>query len=482
MSIKLKETALYVHWPYCLSKCPYCDFNSHVLPGRVLETRFVNALRRELLFHHDQLGDREITSIFLGGGTPSLMASRTIARILSYIKKEFKVADDAEITLEVNPSSAEKRKFASYKSMGITRLSIGVQSFKDDGLEFLGRVHNVRTAIASIESAHQYFTNFSIDLIYARPGQTRDSWMQELATALSFDVPHMSLYELTIEPDTKFETLVRNGKMKVMNNDDAADLYEFTQEFMNTAGRPAYEVSNHALPGFESKHNLNYWRYGDYIGIGPGAHTRITDRMGFAKMALSNVKNPEAWYAAVDENGLGINSVDLLPPRLQADELVLNSARLAEGIDMQRYERLKEAPLNAEAIALLESQELVHKADTPNVGAAGADAAGAAPSAERKFLRPTAKGLLFSDYIARTLLNANGNDEPIDEPIELSDATLQKIQRLRERLQKAKIRKAKAAAKRKEKAATKAAEKASTKAAALAAAKAAKATKVDAIG
>lgn len=475
MSIKLKETALYVHWPYCLSKCPYCDFNSHVLPGRVLETRFVNALRRELLFHHDQLGDREITSIFLGGGTPSLMASRTIARILSYIKKEFKVADDAEITLEVNPSSAEKRKFASYKSMGITRLSIGVQSFKDDGLEFLGRAHNVRTAIASIESAHQYFTNFSIDLIYARPGQTRDSWMQELATALSFDVPHMSLYELTIEPDTKFETLVRNGKMKVMNNDDAADLYEFTQEFMNTAGRPAYEVSNHALPGFESKHNLNYWRYGDYIGIGPGAHTRITDRMGFAKMALSNVKNPEAWYAAVDENGLGINSVDLLPPRLQADELVLNSARLAEGIDMQRYERLKEAPLNAEAIALLESQELVHKADTPSkADTPGADAAGAAPSAERKFLRPTAKGLLFSDYIARTLLNANGNDEPIDEPIELSDATLQKIQKLRERLQKAKIRKAKAAAKRKEKAAA--------KAAALAAAKAATATKVDAIG
>ncbi|HZV21807.1 MAG TPA: radical SAM family heme chaperone HemW, partial [Hyphomicrobiales bacterium] len=267
--------AVYVHWPYCQSKCPYCDFNSHVRRS-ISEEQFVAAAVWELRHYASQTRGRPVASVFFGGGTPSLMLPQSVGLLLDEIAALWRMQDGCEITLEANPSSVEAQRFAGYRLAGVNRISVGVQSFDEDALRFLGRLHSAAEARQALEIAQRYFDRMSFDLIYARPDQSVGSWRAELASALGLAHGHLSLYQLTIERETAFFDLERRGKLKVPDRELAAGLYELTQEMCEAAGLPAYEISNHAAPGFESRHNLNYWRYGDYAGVGPGAHGRIT--------------------------------------------------------------------------------------------------------------------------------------------------------------------------------------------------------------
>lgn len=348
---------VYVHWPFCAQKCPYCDFNSHVRFGGIDEPRFRAAFLTELELTAQRLGPRTVSSIFFGGGTPSLMQPETVAAILDRIASLWTVAPDAEITLEANPGSVEAGRFRGYRTAGVNRVSLGVQSLRDDILKSLGRIHSVAEAKAAIEIARRTFDRFSFDLIYARPKQTPDEWREELQEALAIAGQHLSLYQLTIEPDTPFAKLHAAGKLVVPDEDTAFSLYDVTQELTAAAGLPAYEISNHSATGEESRHNLLYWRYGEYAGIGPGAHGRLV--IDGVRHSTSTERNPEGWCARVEKSGHGIIEETPLSRAEEADEMLLMGLRLGEGVDLDRLARLAGGPPSAATIAELTQQGLI---------------------------------------------------------------------------------------------------------------------------
>ncbi|AOF90362.1 MULTISPECIES: radical SAM family heme chaperone HemW [Rhizobiaceae] len=329
---------IYVHWPFCAAKCPYCDFNSHVRHQPVDQPRFVQAFLKEMATMRRLTGSRSVTSIFMGGGTPSLMAPETVDAILNGIARHWHVPDGIEITMEANPSSVEAERFRGYRAAGVNRVSLGVQALNDRDLKFLGRLHDVADALKAIRLARDIFPRMSFDLIYARPNQTVEEWDRELKEAVSYAVDHLSLYQLTIEEGTPFYGLHKAGKLIVPDGEHSAVLYEATQEITEREGMPAYEVSNHARPGSESRHNLTYWRYGDYVGIGPGAHGRLTT--GGAKIATATERRPEGWLELVEAEGHGMVEQELLEREAQSDELLLMGLRLKEGIDLVRWQML----------------------------------------------------------------------------------------------------------------------------------------------
>jgi oxygen-independent coproporphyrinogen-3 oxidase len=326
---------VYIHWPFCAAKCPYCDFNSHVRHQKPDQARFAEAFAREIANTAARIPGRTVSSIFLGGGTPSLMEPETVGAILEAVAHHWTVTKGAEVTLEANPSSVEAERFRGYRVAGVNRVSLGVQALNDADLKFLGRLHNAAEARAAIEIARKTFPRLSFDLIYARPGQTPEAWAAELRTALGLACDHISLYQLTIEPDTPFAALHAAGKLKIPDDDHAAALYGVTQEVCDAAGMPAYEISNHARPGAECRHNLVYWRYGEYAGIGPGAHGRL--RLPDGRHATAAERKPETWLEKVDSWGDGLTVDDLLTREEEGDEMLLMGLRLAEGIDGGRY-------------------------------------------------------------------------------------------------------------------------------------------------
>lgn len=331
---------VYVHWPFCAQKCPYCDFNSHVRHRPVDQDRYAAALAREIATMGALTPGRTVTSIFLGGGTPSLMEPATVGRVLDAIGATWAVAPDAEVTLEANPSSVEAGRFRGYRAAGVNRVSLGVQALDDGELRRLGRLHDVATALQAIELARATFPRLSFDLIYARPDQTPAAWADELRRAIDLAADHLSLYQLTIEPDTPFAALYAAGKLKVPDPDLAADLYEVTREVGEAAGLPAYEISNHAVPGAESRHNLVYWRYGEYVGIGAGAHGRIALGGGRHRLATVTERGPEAWLERVERLGHAVVSTEAIVGETAGDEMLLMGLRLREGIDPARYHAL----------------------------------------------------------------------------------------------------------------------------------------------
>jgi len=333
-----EHVALYVHWPFCVSKCPYCDFNSHVRAS-VDQDEWREALLADLAHEARLLPGRRLTSIFFGGGTPSLMEPATVAALIEAACRHWAPASDIEITLEANPNSAEAARFADLAAAGVNRLSLGIQSLRDEELRFLGRAHSAREALDALGAAQAHFERVSFDLIYGLPDQTRESWAPMLRRAISYGTGHLSLYQLTIEPGTRFAALYSAGKFDPLDSDTAADLYEITARMTAACGIPAYEISNHARPGEESRHNLTYWRYGDYAGIGPGAHGR---RLGTRTVRH---KKPENFLSALRRNGQGIAEEAALSPREAADEALVMGLRLTEGIDAEALERRFETPL-----------------------------------------------------------------------------------------------------------------------------------------
>lgn len=348
---------IYVHWPFCAAKCPYCDFNSHVRHAGVDQERYLAAFRTELGTMRRRTGPREVTSIFLGGGTPSLMLPETVAGILEAVASNWAVDAQAEVTLEANPSSVEAGRFRGYRAAGVNRVSLGVQALNDRDLKFLGRLHDVDQALGAIALARAIFPRLSFDLIYARPGQTPEDWRHELEQAIEYAADHLSLYQLTIEEGTPFHALHAAGKIAVPDGDLAADLYAVTQEATSTRGLPAYEISNHARPGAESRHNLTYWRYGEYVGVGPGAHGRFVE--GDRRIVTVTERMPETWLSLVEARGHGISGGEILSRAEEADEFLLMGLRLAEGIDLARYEALSGKALPGDRLAVLQEEGLV---------------------------------------------------------------------------------------------------------------------------
>lgn len=352
--------ALYIHWPFCLAKCPYCDFNSHVresVDHGLWEQSLLTDMRHEI----EATFVEQLDSIFFGGGTPSLMPPALVERLLAEAQKLWGFADGIEITLEANPSSVEAGNFAALASAGINRVSLGLQALDDETLRFLGRLHNAGEGLAALEVAQRQFERVSFDLIYARPDQTPDMWQAELARALSFGTGHLSLYQLTIEPGTRFATMVRQRQFVPLDDDSAADLFTLTREMTETAGLPAYEISNHARAGEESRHNLTYWRYQDYCGIGPGAHGR---RGGFATVRH---RKPENWLEAIKAAGHGIAELRALGLNEQASEAMLMGLRLREGVDIHamsaRFGLTPGALCDMRKLAFYEAQGLTWRND-----------------------------------------------------------------------------------------------------------------------
>ncbi len=346
---------VYVHWPFCLSKCPYCDFNSHVRHAPIDEERFVRAFKREIESTATRARGREVSSIFFGGGTPSLMRPQAVGAILDAIGKHWGVADDVEVTLEANPTSVEATRFRGYRAAGVNRVSLGVQALDDSSLKALGRLHTAREALDAVAIARSAFDRYSFDLIYARPDQTPAMWTEELRLAISeAAAEHLSLYQLTIEEGTPFFGLQAAGKFNTPDEAIARALYDVTQEICARHGMPAYEISNHALPGAECRHNLLYWRGQEYAGIGPGAHGRL-DIDGI-RHAVATEKRPEAWLMRVEAIGNGIVADDLLNSEERADEFLLMGLRLHEGIDPQRYAALSGRSLDPRRIAILRDE------------------------------------------------------------------------------------------------------------------------------
>ena len=346
---------LYIHWPFCLSKCPYCDFNSHVR-AKIDADAWQAAMLRELQTLSLRLDTKpKLQSIFFGGGTPSLMPGRIVEALLNEAERIFGFAPDIEITLEANPTSVDAGRFRDYRAAGVNRVSLGVQALNDQDLRALGRLHTVDEAMRAVTLAQATFPRASFDLIYARPGQTKDAWAAELDQALAQGCTHHSLYQLTFEEGTPFYAALQRGTMTETDADTAAELYELTQARMNAAGQPAYEISNHAKPGEESRHNLIYWRYGDYLGIGPGAHGRIA--AGGKRIATSTIRAPEAWLARVNAEGAGLDRFDEVTTEEQGTEALLMGLRLSEGIDVAPIEQKLHRPLAR--VSALESQGLV---------------------------------------------------------------------------------------------------------------------------
>ena len=330
----MEPLALYVHWPFCLAKCPYCDFNSHVRE-HIPQARFIAALRTELAWEAARLGRRALASVFFGGGTPSLMDPDGVAAILADARRLFEPLPDLEVTLEANPTSVEAERLAAFRAAGVNRLSLGVQALDDPALRFLGREHSAAEALAALELARALFPRLSFDLIYARPGQTLPAWRAELDRALALAADHLSLYQLTIEPGTRFEALHRRGALSLPDPELAAELYETTADSAARRGLLPYEVSNYALPGAESRHNLAYWRYADYAGIGPGAHGRVS--VGGQLLATRRHRAPEPWAERVERQGHGTASEDPVPPGDRAREMLLMGLRLTDGVDRARF-------------------------------------------------------------------------------------------------------------------------------------------------
>jgi oxygen-independent coproporphyrinogen-3 oxidase len=334
--------ALYIHWPFCVSKCPYCDFNSHVR-SQIDQDEWREALLADLKHEASLLPGRKLTSIFFGGGTPSLMEPATVAALIEAARDHWPASDDIEITLEANPNSVEAARFADLAAAGINRLSLGLQSFDDESLRFLGRAHSAAEGLAALDIAQKQFARVSFDLIYALPGDNEASWARSLKKALSLGTTHLSLYQLTIEPGTRFASMVARREFEPLDADTAAALFELTESLTSASGLPGYEISNHAAPGAESRHNLTYWRYGDYSGIGPGAHGR---RLG--KRTVRHRK-PENFLSALRRNGHGQSEEADLSRREAADEALVMGLRLAEGIDVPELESRFEVPLVARA-------------------------------------------------------------------------------------------------------------------------------------
>ena len=351
--------ALYIHWPFCISKCPYCDFNSHVRES-IDQQLWRDALLADLAHEASLTQGHRLGSIFFGGGTPSLMAPQTVEALIDAAAGHWPFAPDIEITLEANPSSVEAGRFADLAQAGVNRLSLGLQSLDDEALRFLGRAHDAAEGLAALAVAQTHFGRVSFDLIYALPGQSERDWGTQLRQALGFGTDHLSLYQLTIERGTRFAALVAKGELSVPDPDRAASLYELTQSLTREAGLPAYEVSNHARPGQESRHNLAYWRYHPYCGAGPGAHGRRRHKV------TQRHKKPENWLAAVERSGQGIEEEAPLTPRQRAAEALLMGLRLAEGVDLERIAALSDCPvdtlINAPVAARLESQGLLARA------------------------------------------------------------------------------------------------------------------------
>ena len=327
--------AVYIHWPFCRSKCPYCDFNSHVRDS-VDAARWTRALLSDLEHQAELTAGRAVGSVFFGGGTPSLMPPETVAALLDGVRSHWAVMPDLEITLEANPNSAEADRFRALAAAGINRLSLGVQALDPEALRLLGRAHDRNEAIAAIEHAREIFPRFSFDLIYARPGQSVAAWRSELDEALTLAGEHLSLYQLTIEPGTAFATLARRGELVPPEEDSTAALFETTRDRLAAAGLPAYEISNHARPGAECRHNLAYWRYQDYAGIGPGAHGRLT--LGGTKYATQQHRLPEKWLAVVETKGTGIEESAPIERVTAIEEMLMMGLRLVEGVSRARLE------------------------------------------------------------------------------------------------------------------------------------------------
>ena len=350
---------IYIHWPFCQSKCPYCDFNSHVVRG--LEPQdWTASYLREVGYWADKVGAQKLDSIFFGGGTPSLMAPQTVEAILRAIDSHWPISPDVEITLEANPTSVEAARFQGFRQAGINRVSLGVQALNDADLKFLGRLHTSDEALRALDIAGTYFGRTSLDLIYARPGQSLEAWQAELARALSFGTDHLSLYQLTIEEGTPFSALHRAGAFAVPDEELAATLYEMTQEMSASAGRPAYEISNHAKPGHECRHNLVYWRYGGYLGLGPGAHGRLP--IEGRRLATQNLNGPTQWRAQVEHLGQGLEAQNDIDAATQGEEMIMMGLRLSEGVSLSRYEKISRRKIDPDQLAQLERNGLVSRA------------------------------------------------------------------------------------------------------------------------
>ena len=347
---------IYLHWPFCKSKCPYCDFNSHVRES-VDQDRWRKALLADLAHARAKSGPRRVTSIFFGGGTPSLMPAETVAAAIEEIDTLWGLGPGTEITLEANPTSSEAGRFAAFARAGVNRLSIGVQALNDDALRFLGRQHSAGEAMDALALARDAFPRLSFDLIYARPGQSGAAWQAELAEALALGPEHIALYQLTIEEGTVFHGAWRRGELALPEEDTAAALYEATAAQLAAAGLPGYEISNHARPGGECRHNLTYWRYGDYVGIGPGAHGRLT--FDGAKHATRQHRAPEAWLDLVERQGHGWRQTDVIAPEQRMAEMVMMGLRLSEGIARTAFRR----ECGAEPEALLSQDRIGRLAD-----------------------------------------------------------------------------------------------------------------------
>jgi putative oxygen-independent coproporphyrinogen III oxidase len=349
----LNAFGIYVHWPFCKAKCPYCDFNSHVRHQAVDSNRFASALVTELKTMASRTPGRTVTSIFFGGGTPSLMPPQAVAKVLDGIAALWPVHETAEITLEANPTSVEAENFRGYRTAGVNRVSVGVQSLNEDDLKALGRQHTPDEALQAFQLAAKIFPRVSFDMIYARPQQSMRSWRDELTTALKAQEGHMSLYQLTIEPETRFADLYAAGALTIPEDDLAADLYDLTQELTENAGLQCYEISNHAKPGHESAHNLLYWRYGEYAGVGPGAHGRLHE--GDSPIATVTEKYPETWLTRVEQHSHALVQEEIVSPASQAREMLLMGLRIAEGVDLQRYEQMAGQPMaQAKIVAMMD--------------------------------------------------------------------------------------------------------------------------------
>ncbi len=355
------EFAVYVHWPFCLSKCPYCDFNSHVRHGGYDEAHYVRAIQSEIAAAAERAPGRIVSTIFFGGGTPSLMQPQTVGAILDSVGKHWTVAGNVEVSLEANPTSVEATRFRGYRAAGVNRVSLGVQALDDQSLKELGRLHSAQEALDAISVARSIFERYSFDLIYARPRQTLEGWKTELKQAISEAAEHLSLYQLTIEPGTPFFGLHKAGKLIVPNDDLGRDLYDLTQQICDDAGLPAYEVSNHARPGAECRHNLVYWRGHEYAGVGPGAHGRLN--IDGRRYATETEKKPEAWLDLVARNGHGLTVDEKLQPNEVADEFLLMGLRLAEGIDPQRFTSLCGRSLDPARVSYLRDGGAVETMD-----------------------------------------------------------------------------------------------------------------------
>lgn len=373
---------IYLHWPFCMAKCPYCDFNSHVRHQPVDQPRFAQSFLREMATLRERTGPRTVTSIFLGGGTPSLMQPSTVAALLDGIAANWSVADNIEVTLEANPTSVEADRFRGYRAAGVNRVSLGVQALNDRDLKRLGRLHSVAEAKVAIGLAREIFPRLSFDLIYARPDQTITDWNAELREAIELAADHLSLYQLTIEEGTQFYNLWKAGKLTTPDPDHAAALYEETQRVTAELGLPAYEISNHAVKGRESQHNLVYWRYGEYVGIGPGAHGRFREN-GMRTVTMTE-KHPETWVDKVEANGHGIIEEEYLTPEQEGDEFLMMGLRLKEGVDLNRYQNLTGHGLKPERLAQLQEQNFLQMLD-------------------RNFLRATPDGALLLNTLVAEL-------------------------------------------------------------------------------